>query len=173
MQQQASISFSESQRFDQPWLWLSLGAGLLLLLAVFGYGLYVQLVLGQPWGDRPLSDTDLIWLSLVSLVGYAALLLLLYLLRLSTEVRPDGLSIHFHPLRHKLIPYRRIQSVQARRYRPLWEYGGWGIRYGPGGWAYNVKGDRGVQLVLDNGSRLLLGSQRPDALERAIKQQLG
>jgi hypothetical protein len=34
--------------------------------------------------------------------------------------------------------------------------------------AYNVKGDQGVQLVLTNGDRVLIGTQRPQELESAI-----
>ena len=55
---------------------------------------------------------------------------------------------------------------------PIAEFGGWGIRYGFGaGWVWNVSGNMGVQLELDNGRKVLIGSQRPaelkDALDRA------
>jgi hypothetical protein len=39
------------------------------------------------------------------------------------------------------------------------EYGGWGIKYGKMGKAYNVSGNRGVQLEFTDGKRLLIGSQ--------------
>jgi hypothetical protein len=52
------------------------------------------------------------------------------------------------------------------------EYGGWGIK----GWsfksvAYNISGDRGVQLTLRDGRRIMLGSRRPDELAQAIETQ--
>jgi hypothetical protein len=56
----------------------------------------------------------------------------------------------------------------ARTYKPLSEYGGWGIKYGRSGWAYNIIGDQGVQLELDNGKRILIGSQHAEELEQAI-----
>ena len=56
-----------------------------------------------------------------------------------------------------------------RQYRPILDYGGWGIRWGPGkGWAYNVSGNRGVQLELLDGKQLLIGSQNPEKLAQMI-----
>jgi hypothetical protein len=46
------------------------------------------------------------------------------------------------------------------------------VRIGPGaklGGAYNMKGNRGVQLVFKNGIRLLIGSQEAENLEQAIR----
>ncbi|MBW2453742.1 MAG: hypothetical protein JRI68_04495 [Deltaproteobacteria bacterium] len=45
------------------------------------------------------------------------------------------------------------------------------------GWAnnraLNISGDEGVQLVMHDGHRLLLGSQRADSLEQAIARASG
>jgi hypothetical protein len=64
---------------------------------------------------------------------------------------------------------------EARTYRPILEYGGWGIRYSPfgQGCAYNVSGNRGVQLELADGQRILIGSQRAEELARAIGEAKG
>jgi hypothetical protein len=54
------------------------------------------------------------------------------------------------------------------------EYGGWGLRYGgDNGWAYNARGNRGVQLVLQGEKRVLIGSQRPEELLAALKEMMG
>jgi hypothetical protein len=37
--------------------------------------------------------------------------------------------------------------------------------------AYNVSGDRGVELTLRDGRRVMLGSQRPEELAQAIETQ--
>jgi hypothetical protein len=73
----------------------------------------------------------------------------------------------FH-LSFKKMPFIQIKKYEARTYSPLGEYGGWGIRYGFEGKAYNVSGNRGVQLELVNGKRLLIGSQSPEELVKAI-----
>ena len=64
-----------------------------------------------------------------------------------------------------------LSEYYARTYRPIWEYGGWGIRCSFGkGKAYNVSGNKGVQLVFKSGKRLLIGSQRADELEEALSK---
>ncbi|GIS68544.1 MAG: hypothetical protein CM1200mP8_1020 [Chloroflexota bacterium] len=52
------------------------------------------------------------------------------------------------------------------------DYGGWGIRYGKNGKAYNVSGDRGVLLTFKNGSRVMIGSGEVDSLNSAINENL-
>ncbi len=95
------------------------------------------------------------------------------LLRLDVETREDALVVHFFPLRRRVVPYAAIRRCAAVTYRPIVEYGGWGIRWGgPRKWAYNVRGDRGVLLELADGGTLLVGSQRPGELARAIGLRL-
>ncbi|WP_435335844.1 hypothetical protein [Haloarchaeobius sp. TZWWS8] len=87
----------------------------------------------------------------VSLVGLAivgAIAAFLYSLRLRTEVRADGIHVqmwHLHrSFRH--IPWADIESVESRRYRPIREFGGWGIRWTPSALAYNVHGNEGLWI---------------------------
>lgn len=96
------------------------------------------------------------------------------LLFMRTTVDGAVLTVTFgylFPLYRRRIPLAEVASAQAVSYSPLGEYGGWGIR----GWgdnvALNARGNRGVRLVLRNGKRLLVGSQRPDALAVALGGQ--
>jgi len=155
------VRFREDQRFRQWWL-LAL---LLVPVAPFAYGMYVQLVLGRKWGTKPISEAGLLVVGVLVL----GVPVWFWFLRLITEVHDDAVHVHFIPLwRKRIIPIRDIRTAVAVTYRPLRDYGGWGIRWGPRGQAYNVSGDRGVQLELANGKRLLIGSQRPEELEAAI-----
>jgi hypothetical protein len=43
----------------------------------------------------------------------------------------------------------------------LLEYGGWGVRLGPAGWAYTAGGGEGVQLRLRKGIPVLIRSKSP------------
>jgi len=162
-------SFIEIQRFTQRWLWILLIGMMLGVAGVFGYGMIEQLLFGKPWGDRPLSDGTLLLVGGATLLFSLGMIYLFYTLRLITAAREEGLYIRFYPLWSKVIPYHTIQSCEVRTYKPLREYGGWGIKYGRSGWAYNIIGNRGVQLVLDSGKRILIGSQRAGELEQAIK----
>jgi hypothetical protein len=47
-------------------------------------------------------------------------------------------------------------------------YGGWGIKRGIGGLAYNVSGNQGLQLVLTDGRKILIGTQKPEQFINAM-----
>ena len=51
---------------------------------------------------------------------------------------------------------------------PIREYGGWGIRGFRSKRAYNVTGDRGVELTLVDGRKVGIGSRRAGELADAI-----
>jgi hypothetical protein len=157
------------------WLWLLLIAMSVAMIVLFGYGMYQQLVLGEPWGDRPMSDTALVVTSIVTMLFSIGIFLLFVTLKLVTEVRRNGLYIRFFPahLSFRRIPLEDLAQFEARTYSPLREYGGWGIKGGRKGRAYNVSGDRGVRLDYANGRHILIGSQRADELAEAIGKVLG
>lgn len=139
--------FREVQRFRQPWLWVLLG-GVSLLMIAFG---------PISWGG---------------LVVVGAVALLLYSLRLETEVRADGIYLKMWPLHRSVrrVPWSEIERYESTQYSPLQEFGGWGIRWTPGKVAYNVSGDRGVRIERTTGRVVLVGSQRPEELVRAIDE---
>ena len=86
--------------------------------------------------------------------------------------------VHPFHFSFRSFPFETIQSYEVITYNPIRDYGGWGIRYGLKGTAYNVKGNRGVLLEFAEGSKvkkLMIGSQVPErlfeAVRRAIKSQ--
>lgn len=153
------ILFRECQRFRQWWLWLILiGANIPLLWALWQ----------QSREGAPLDPGDL-------LLGNGILLLVIFLLlalRLDTEIRNDGVYVRFFPfaLRLKRYGWEEIEKAYVRPYKPLLEYGGWGIRYGRKGKALNVSGNMGLQLELKNGKKLLIGTRKPEALQAVIEE---
>ncbi len=165
---QPAAEYHEEQRFRQRWIWTLLLLMTLGVTALFAHGLYTQLYLGQPWGDRPMSDSALLVTAVATIVLTAGASLLFYQLRLTTIVDCEGIHLRFFPLTSKHIRFDQIRSCTARTYRPIREYGGWGIRFSRKGNAYNVSGNRGVQLELHNARPLLIGSQRADQLAAAI-----
>lgn len=164
--------FEEVQRFNQRWLWILLIVMSVTGLSIFYYGLIEQLVFKRPWGDRPMSDTALILTSIGMTVFIVGLLYMFYRLRLITRVDASGIFVRFYPFTGKLFPFAEVKSCEARTYRPLSEYGGWGIKHGRSGKAYNISGDRGAQLVLTNSRRVLIGSQQADELASTINLHL-
>ena len=72
-------------------------------------------------------------------------------------------------LKSKLIPWSEIGKIYVRNYNPISEYGGWGYRKWGEGRAYNTKGRQGLQLVLKDGSKPLVGTQKKDELEKIVE----
>jgi hypothetical protein len=83
------------------------------------------------------------------------------------------MHIHYYPLRKRRIPLADITACEVRRYQPILEFGGWGIRLGKSGWAYTVSGREGVQLTFRAGRGLLVGSQRATELAAVIRRGMG
>ncbi len=165
-ERQSIPAFREEQKFQQIWVWFIV----LGIAALMWYSTYRQIIQRRPFGSRPAPDTLMIIFWLLFGVGLPALI---FSIRLITEVRDDAIYIRFFPIHfsfHK-ISFDELQSFEVRKYNALREYGGWGIRYGPQGKAYNVGGNRGVQLVLQDGKRILIGSQRPEEFLAALQSE--
>ncbi|MCJ7521332.1 MAG: DUF6141 family protein [Dehalococcoidia bacterium] len=158
------VLFREVQRFRQLWLWIIL----LSITAVCIYAAVEQLIRGKPFGNNPATD---IYLIVIVIIFGLVFPLFFYYINLTTEVRNDGLYYRFFPLHcsFQRITLGDLKAYEVRTYKPLREYGGWGIRRGAKGKAYNVKGNRGVQLKRTNGELILIGSQRPEELARALE----
>lgn len=158
--------FEEKQKFTQWWLWTLL----LLLNGMFIYGLSVIYMADQNQMD---SDTEKVAI-LIALILIPLLTLLFLTFRLDTIVKSDGIYFRFFPIHRKYRHYswEQIDELFIRKYSPITEYGGWGIRYGlfGKGMAYNVKGNMGLQLVLKNDKRKLIGTNKPKELNAVIKQ---
>ncbi len=96
-------------------------------------------------------------------------------LRMTTLVTPTDVRVWFGfiPTYRRSIAIGTIARVEIIRYRPILDYGGWGIRVGRNGdRALNARGDRGVRLHLVDGSKIVIGSQRPEELALAVEGAL-
>jgi hypothetical protein len=160
-----SVLFFEEQRMRQKWVWLIVG-----IVTAIGWAAFIQqIVFGNPVGNRP-APNYVVWL--VFILFGIGMPWLMYSLKLITRVQPSQVVVRFRPLLTRRFPIEDIVSCAARTYRPMREFGGWGLRFSPKyGRAYNMHGNRGVQLVLKQGRKILIGSQRPEDLAEAINQQ--
>ncbi|GIX06060.1 MAG: hypothetical protein KatS3mg115_0463 [Candidatus Poribacteria bacterium] len=163
-----SLSFYEVQFFRQLWWFMPL----LLLLTAWPLVKWFQ-------QGGPIAPDNPLWKAMLPFLISGTTLIFLMTLRLETEVRTDGVYFRLFPLhlRYRRIGLEEIASLEARRYRPIRNFGGWGIRWGrldghPAR-AYNATGNRGVLFCLRDGRWILLGSQRPDELVAAVRALSG
>jgi hypothetical protein len=104
------------------------------------------------------------------LIVLALLMIVLGILFSSMTIRvdEDSLKWHFGPgFWKKTIDIHHISEIQTVANR--WWYG-WGIRRIPKGWLYNVSGMRAVEIQLQNGRMVRLGTDEPEKLGAAIEQ---
>ena len=92
----------------------------------------------------------------------------LLFLTLTVEIDTQYLSLRFGigALRRsiRLNTIRRFAAV-----RNPW-YAGWGIRVTPDGMLYNVAGRSAVELLLEDGRRVQVGTPDPESLIRALER---
>jgi len=158
------IHFEEKQKFTQIWIILLLVIPILITV----WGFIQQVIMGIPFGNNPAPD----WAFILIFAFIGALTGLFLSMNLQTSIDKTGIQYRFFPFqtKTKLISWDEVDKVYVRKYRPIAEYSGWGIRYGKNGKALNTSGNKGMQIILSNGKKLLIGTQRPDELQQVLFQ---
>lgn len=155
----------EEQISFHPIVKISYGA-MLLALVVFALG------------ERDDADVFLISLPIVAILIAIPLLFG----RLVFEVQEDAIRIRFGYVGWpgRIVPLGDVERTEVVTYRPIRQFGGWGIRggrfQGEFTGVYSMRGNRGLLLFLTQDTRvflfrtrrLLLGSQEPERLQQAI-----
>lgn len=154
--------FSESQRSPG---WAKALVVFIALLPIVGVAAGVSQGVAE---SRPPAYFAMVALGLLVPV---VLIAFIVSLDLHTEVRPDGVYVRFAPFHRAPLRFGfdEIAALYVRRYRPVAEYGGWGLKRGSSGQSYSQQGDHGLQIVLRSGERVLVGTQRPAEIDRAVR----
>lgn len=140
-------SFHEVQRFRQRWLWALMAVtGLVTAVGTLGLGAVIVL----------------------------AAAVLLYRIRLTTEVREDGLYVQFAPFHRspRRVPFEDIGAVETEHVGLL-SYGGLGIRFATGVVAYLTATGEAVRVVRPNQRAVVVSTARPLDLVEAIEDGRG
>ena len=157
--------FRELQRFRQRWLWGTLLAQAVLFSAGACYLAFQWVIL-----ERPVEGTCVTLVAVaVAALSWGAVAVLA-LGKLTTEVRQDGLYVRFAPFHKSFrrIPLEKATDVRVVRYRPIVDYGGWGLRWVPGARCYTVSGNQGLRVKFGRSYHILIGSQQPEELLAAL-----
>jgi len=154
----------EKQWFNQWWLQL-INFGILGFLC---YTCYRWFILKKASGNVDVNDTTGQFVVIITLLIVFGII---YLFKLKTVIDERGIHYQFFPFHRnmKIIAWNEVENCYTRKYRPISEFGGWGYKFGMGGTkALNVKGNKGIQLNLKNGKKLLIGTQRPEEAQMVI-----
>ena len=153
-------AFKETQRFPRTWI---------LVILILTAPIFILMAFRALNGFMVSQWDPLIWFSLIII---PLVIIFMNMIRMTTHLDETGIEVQFYPIHRKprFFSWSEIRSAEVRKYRPLWEYGGWGIRIGPKGKAYNISGKQGLQLVFRNGKQLLIGTQQPSELQDVIDE---
>ena len=143
--------FNEEQRFTQTWLIVLLTVSMMVPL----------FLIMKEYINGNMRAVELVMV----LAIMATAIFPIFFFRLITKIDEQGIHYRFFPFHRsvKTIAWNEIKSASVRTYDPISEYGGWGLKGGffsKKGKAINVKGDIGIQLVLTNSKKLLIGTQK-------------
>ncbi|MFD2721439.1 hypothetical protein ACFST9_22180 [Hymenobacter monticola] len=130
------------------------------------------IVVATLWWLVPAKPNQAEWSAAVASVVVVLSIGLLLTLRLETRLDAAGVHYRLFPLQWawRSRPWTEIAQAYVRSYDPLGEYGGWGLKGTSTNRALNISGDQGLQLELRDGSRLLLGTQRPAEITQALNR---
>jgi hypothetical protein len=155
------MNFTEKQSYTKGWM---------LLLVLFLLAIAIT-----PWIVYLMDyETELVGAIVGSVIG--TLLTLLFLtLSLRTRIDEQGIHYQYKPMHgnERHIPWSQITHVEVRTFRPLMEYGGWGLRFrgfDTNDLLLNVSGKTGIYLVTTDGRKIMLGTQKPDEARVALEQ---
>jgi len=139
-EQDGNVIFREVQKWGTWFRWLLVFS---MLVAVAGSGYAAVMILKK----EPENMTEVLIAVSCGVIIPIILGVLFWINRLETEVRTDGLYVRFFPfhLSFKRFGAEDLSECFARKYRPIMEYGGWGIRCSfRAGKAYNMSGNERI-----------------------------
>jgi hypothetical protein len=153
-----NVSFKEEQRFDQWWMKAILIGTLLLLV----YASYVV------WNSSDINNNIGAFIfTWVSYIFGLVVIIIAWFWKLTTRIDNYGITVKC-PFVHKKVNWDEIEKLEVLDYGFV---GGWGIRIGTKyGTAYNTSGSKGMAVVLKNGKKFLIGTQKENDLKKIVEK---
>lgn len=156
--------FVEQQKFDMLWMRLLIG------IILMGSVIPIITTFSESSKEQP---AEVFTLVITICIVVAMAVFLLFIVHLKTRIDERGVGYGFFPFKRKLrqIPWSEIQTVKVREYSAISEFGGWGFKiswFGRKGVSYTIRGKHGIQLQLNSGKRVLIGTQKQSEAEAVI-----
>ncbi len=155
--------YTEKQSMKQYWWVIFITAATLVMMLTFWLA-----------EDEPNKKQELLIAFLIVVFFEGGILALIFSMTLRTKIDSKGITYSFKPfLREKTFVWSDLEKVWVRKYKPIKEYGGWGFRvawFKKTGKSYSVWGNFGLQLHLENGKKILIGTQNENELITFLKR---
>mgnify|MGYP003150194450 FL=1 len=149
--------FKEEQSFRQWWVLFILGSMLLGCC----------LVVINNFTNSSAKTMEFVALGIIIIVS-----LLFWKLKLRTKIDATGIKARFEPTSffRKEFKWNEISKCYVRKYVPVAEYGGWGIRGLGKTRAYNVSGNMGIQIFTIDKKNFLIGTNKPEEANKVLRR---
>lgn len=154
--------FKETQSFNKWWHYSLISSPFILFI--------ILMILTQTGVIETKNGEKEPLTFLISIITAFVFMVWFITMRLITTIDETGITAHFFgiPFCKKYINWNDIQSIQVVEYSPLFDYGGWGVRWSFNGWCYNVSGKIGIRIIQKNGKPFLIGTQQAEETKKII-----
>jgi len=153
---------------------------LLIVVSCLGGGLAVLAPAYKTLIGSGGAEADAGKMVLLFILGGTIILLAVFFVALwgalVVEVSDDELTVTFGRLRWptKRIAFDDVTAMEAVIYRPIREFGGWGIRFAGGGKsAWTTRGSKALKVETKDGKVVYVGSDKPERLLSRIAAAVG
>ncbi|WP_194850817.1 hypothetical protein [Nonlabens antarcticus] len=151
------IIFQESQKFKQWWLWL-----IIIFTSII---IIISAVAAAVEYPSTISTIVIV----CSLFGVMGMIVLFYIMKLTTIITREKISVQFYPILKREWNWSDLKMAKVIDYGFV---GGWGIRLWTGmGTVYNIKGSKGLHIKTDS-KEYVIGSQKEEELRSSIAHLL-
>lgn len=170
----ARILYSEEQSFRKVlWIWFILIPIALVSSLSMLSGFYQQLILGEPWGNKPMSDGGLIAALVCVIIVQVLVIGFVVSIRLNIEITQDAFRYKFFTYftRWKVLSPEQIASYSVEKYT-FWKGRGLGYRV-----EIFAKKERMIiqsayilTLNMRSGKSILMSIENKEETERAMQK---
>ena len=168
------IYFEETQTLKQTMLiWWIVISSFAFIVLPFLYGIYWQLIMNEPWGNKPMSNSGLVISCLFSFSIVGLIIWLTLNIKLEIKIDNDSIQYKYSPHMRDWISIRAAEIVDCKVSRlGFLQRGKRGYR---GRLSKNkkiiVSGRNALTLNLKD-RRIILGTQKPEELDYAVRKLL-
>jgi hypothetical protein len=166
-----ALYYQEKQNFRKPGIWIFVSATMLPVNGVLLYGLYQQLVLGEPWGSEPNSDISLIVVTLVIMLFSAIIFWLIFTVKLVMEIKDKAVYYQFRPFKVNSINFSDLLSWEVKSIKPIFGFGGFGLRITPKSKAYIINGKNALILKPKKGKQIVIDTINPEGVKASMTKE--
>lgn len=155
--------FIEEQQFKK-WILLSLA-----ILPIAGGA--VPFILAQ--NEIPGFNSAGFWSIVLLLTAEAIALILLFSIKLRTKINEQGIYYQYFPnhFNERYISWHNIKECYLYKYKSTRKFGSHGYKkcyFGKKGLVMSIRGKYGIQIILKNEKKILIGTQKIEDAKRIL-----